>query len=143
MSPSTAEPQASQKTLSVTLRGPGDQQTQAQLHYQQWTPQEVQKRAIKRTAKLLSYGLGACLVILFIPGVHWSLLVLLPGVLFSSIPLYLKFSREKANFDSAQGLCPHCQKESRLEPYFDSRLQSKIKLLCPPCGQNSSANISL
>jgi len=84
-------------------------------------------------------GLSACLVIAFIPLVHLTLFLIVPGLLIESVPLYLKYSSENANFDDAQGKCPHCQKEVKLVPYTDSKMREEIKLICPECGQVCSA----
>ena len=128
------------KQKKVSLCGNSDDSTQATLSYTVWSKTEVQARAIKRTAKVFGIGAAACLVILFIPLVHWSLLVLAPGLFIATGILYKKFLDEGSNFECAEGTCPHCKEPSKMGPYTNSKLQSEVKLLCPECGQSCTAS---
>ena len=131
------------KQIQVELQGNSDDHSSGTLHYQEWNATEVQNRAFQRTLKAFGLGFATCFVILFIPFVHWSLIVLLPTLFVSTGILYKRFMSETANFSKVEGVCPNCGKTTQLGPFTHSKMQDQIKLICPECGQTCSANIQL
>jgi hypothetical protein len=89
------------RSLSVPLKGFGEQPTQAHLVVQTLSP----RARLARGATVVAAGLAVAVIALPIPLVH---LILVPAALLLSVPVGVLRMRHREIFRLAEGTCPFC-----------------------------------
>jgi len=129
------------ETKKIKLNGNDPDQETGEIFFTSWTEQEAKKRALKKTIRIIGSIYGVSLIGLF---VHILLPILIPTNIIATlvaIPLYLKWSNERATFSHATGYCPQCKKETQFRPYVSAQLLDSVTLQCPDCGQTIKADV--
>jgi len=87
-----------------------------------------QRERLRRSGLALAGGLGAALVALPIPIVHFFAV---PGALLVGIVLAARRLRERETFKDARGRCPHCGAVQQFSVFGGVRLPKRVD--CPAC----------
>ena len=126
---------------TIEIQSNSGEVKEAEVAFKKWSEKECNKRAFKKTTKIVGTILACSLIGLF---VHILLVVIIQAVFITvigSFPLYLKFKNENSTIYYAKGQCPGCQFHGNLKPYLDSKLNEEMTLQCPKCGQTMKATL--
>ena len=116
---------------------------QGTLAVHRWEGVARSRRAARMTFGIGRWILLPCLLGIF---VHPLLVVVLIILLSSSLwatTLYVYFRSQEATFTYAEGKCPFCNHEGRLNRYLWDTVAPEVTLTCPSCGQTCRTRLTV
>lgn len=121
--------------IPIRIAAPSGETTPGKLTVQRWEGKAKLKRAVKLTSKIV----GGCLLpVCCAPFVH---VLIIPGVTLGTLSLiaspyiFSRFMDQKMTFQYAEGKCPKCGAEGKLNRYLQISVSESFTLICPKCGQ--------
>lgn len=141
MSAPTQKQPENLKIIPIRITAASGASTPGRLAVQHWEGKTKFKRAVKLCSKIVGCAL---LPVLCAPFVH---VLIIPGVtlltltLIASPYIFSRFMEQSMTFLYAEGKCPHCGKEGRLNRYLQISVTQSFTLICPKCGQTCKGEL--
>jgi hypothetical protein len=129
------------KIIPIRITDASGAATPGKLAVQHWEGKTQFRRAVKLCAKILGFVL---LPICCAPFVH---VLIIPGATLLTLTLivmpyiFSRFMSQTMTFLYAEGKCPHCSVEGRLNRYLQISVSQSFTLICPKCGQTCKGEL--
>lgn len=121
--------------IPIRITSSSGASTPGKLTVERWEGKARFKRAVKLCAKIVGFAL---LPVCCAPFVH---ILIIPGITLLTLTLiatpyiFSRFMEQSMTFQFAEGKCPHCGVEGRLNHYLQISVTESFTLICPKCGQ--------
>jgi hypothetical protein len=128
--------------IPIRIVSSAGDETPGSLAVQRWEGKVKLERAIKLSLKILGCVLAPCCVA---PFVH---VLIIPSVTLLTLTIivlpyvFSRFMGQSMTFLFAEGKCPYCGVEGRLNHYLQISVTESFTLICPKCGQTCKGHAS-
>lgn len=123
------------ETLPIQIRSSSGVLTSGSLSVERWTPAQRRGRALKFVSRIFIRFLLVCTFAIF---VHPLIIPTIIALILSPVILTYLYSYragQEATFLFAEGKCPNCEQDGKLNPYLWNTLADEMSVICPGCGQ--------